>query len=97
MTSPDPRLLAAIAAKRLVSLRFKEKARVAEPHDYGLHNGRETLFAYQLSPEAGWRWFEVARIADLEVLDRRFAGGRPSPSGKHHRWDVVFARVASSR
>ncbi|HKW54159.1 MAG TPA: WYL domain-containing protein [Stellaceae bacterium] len=93
---PDPQLLAAIAQRRLIGLRFKEKARVAEPHDYGVRNGHETLFAYQLSPETGWRWFEIARIADLKVLERTFAGGRPAPSGKHHTWDVLFARVGAS-
>jgi predicted DNA-binding transcriptional regulator YafY len=94
---PDPQLLAAIAQKRLVGLRFKDKARVAEPHDYGLRDGRETLLAYQLSPEAGWRWFEIERMSDLKVLDRGFAGGRPAPSGKHHTWDVLFARVGRSK
>src|SRR6185437_13054493 len=66
---PDPQLVAAIARKRLIGLSFKDKARVAEPHDYGIRDGRETLLAYQLSPETGWRWFEIERIADLEVLD----------------------------
>ena len=94
---PDPQLLAAIAQKRLIGLRFNDKARVAEPHDYGLRDRRETLLAYQLSPEAGWRWFEIERMCDLKVLDRTFAGGRPAPSGKHHTWDVLFARVGASK
>ena len=94
---PDPQLLAAIAQKRLIGLRFKDKARVAEPHDYGIRDGREMLLAYQLSPEAGWRWFEIERMSDLKMLDRRFAGGRAVPSGKHHQWDVLFVRVGSSK
>jgi predicted DNA-binding transcriptional regulator YafY len=94
--APDPRLLAAIAQKRLIGLRFKDAARVAEPHDYGMRGGRETLLAWQLEPEAGWRWFEIERISDLKMLDLRFAGSRAAPSGKHHQWDVLFARVGSS-
>ena len=94
---PDPRLLAAIAQKRLISLRFKDAERVAEPHDYGIRGGRVTLLAWQLVPEAGWRWFEIERMSDLKMLDRRFAGGRAVPSGKHHQWDVLFARVGSSK
>jgi predicted DNA-binding transcriptional regulator YafY len=93
---PDPRLLAAIAQKRLIALRFKATARVAEPHDYGIRGGRETLLAYQLSPEAGWRWFEVERMSDVEMLDRSFAGSRAAPTGRHHHWDVLFARVGGS-
>jgi predicted DNA-binding transcriptional regulator YafY len=94
---PDQRLLDAIAQKRLIGLRFKDKARVAEPHDYGVRDRCATLLAYQLEPETGWRWFEIDRMSDLEMLDRRFAGGRVAPSGKHHKWDVLFARVGTSR
>ena len=95
-SAPDPCLVAAIARKRLIALRFKDAARIAEPHDYGIRSGRETLLAYQLSPETGWRWFEIERMSDLKMLDRTFAGGRSAPSGKHHQWDVLFARVGAS-
>ncbi len=57
--TPDQRLLTAIGQKRLIGLRFKGSVRVAEPHDYGIRDGRETLLAYQLEPETGWRWFEI--------------------------------------
>jgi len=91
------RLLAAIDQKRLIGLRFKGSVRVAEPHDYGIRGGRETLLAYQLEPEAGWRWFEIERMSDLSVLAQRFPGGRSAPSGKHHKWDRLFARVGEAR
>jgi predicted DNA-binding transcriptional regulator YafY len=93
---PDPRLLTAIDQKRLIGLRFKDSARVAEPHDYGIRDGRETLLAYQLKPETGWRWFEIERMSDLSVLEQTFPGSRAAPSGKHHTWDVLFARVGAS-
>jgi predicted DNA-binding transcriptional regulator YafY len=95
--TPDPRLLSAIRRKRLIALRFKDKDRVAEPHDYGIRDGRETLLAWQLEPEAGWRWFEIARISALSVVEEKsFAGGRSAPSGKHHAWDRLFARVGQA-
>jgi predicted DNA-binding transcriptional regulator YafY len=96
-SAPDPRLLAAIVQKRLIGLHFKDAARVAEPHDYGIRGGRETVLAWQLEPEAGWRWFEIERISNLKMLERSFAGSRAAPSGKHHQWDVLFARVGSSK
>ncbi len=94
--TPDQRLLTAIGQKRLIGLRFKGSVRVAEAHDYGIRDGRETLLAYQLEPETGWRWFEIERMSDLRVLERTFAGSRATPSGKHHQWDVLFARVGAS-
>ena len=83
--APDPQLVAAIRHKRLIALRFKDTDRVAEPHDYGIRNGRQKLLAYQLKPKTGWRWFEIERISALSVLEETsFAGGRSAPSGKHH-------------
>jgi predicted DNA-binding transcriptional regulator YafY len=95
--APNPQLVAAIRHKRLIALRFKDTDRVAEPHDYGVRNGRQTLLAYQLKPETGWRWFEIERISALSVLEEKsFAGGRSAPSGKHHAWDRLFARVGKA-
>jgi hypothetical protein len=95
--TPTPQLVAAIRRKRLIALRFKNKDRVAEPHDYGIRDGRETLLAWQLEPETGWRWFGIERISGLSVVEAKsFAGGRSAPSGKHHAWDRLFARVGQA-
>ncbi len=32
-------------------------------------------------------------MTDLVLLDRTFPGGRPTASGKHIEWDVLFNRV----
>jgi hypothetical protein len=93
-------LLAAIREKRLVRFTLDGKTRVAEPHDYGVRGEAVRLLAYQISgashgPLPGWRWIDVTRMAGLESLEKRFAGGRPT-SGKHHQWDVLFARVDHS-
>jgi hypothetical protein len=36
---------------------------------------------------------ETDLVSDAQLLDQTFPGGRPSPSGKHHKWDQLFLRV----
>jgi hypothetical protein len=91
-------LMTAIDRKRLIACLVDGKRRVAEPHDYGVHKGKVRLFAYQIEGESsaplpGWRWFDIPKISKLALLRRSFPGNRPAPSGKHHRWDQIFARV----
>jgi len=40
-----------------------------------------------------WILMKVHEIVDLELLEKTFAGGRPTASGKHLRWDTLFIRV----
>jgi hypothetical protein len=40
-----------------------------------------------------WRWMQVDLISDIRLLDQTFPGGRPTPSGKHQKWDKLFIRV----
>lgn len=74
--------------------------RVAEPHDYGVRRGVEQLLVYQLRGQSrsgrlpNWRFIVVSEMADIEVLDDRFPGGREAPSGEHARWDQLYLRVA---
>lgn len=88
----------AIDGCRLLRLRYKNKERIVEPHDYGVHNGTVKLFGFQVGGESAqklpnWRWMEVALISDLEILERTFSGGRATASGQHHKWDKLFIRV----
>ena len=32
-------------------------------------------------------------MTDLVLMDQIFLGGRPTASGKHIQWDVLFIRV----
>ncbi len=95
-------LLKAIHERKLISFEYQGKERIAEPHDYGLQNGIERLLCYQVAGTSGsgrlpsWRLIDVAKIQKLKVTSRNFPGNRPAPSGQHHRWDVVFDRVAES-
>jgi hypothetical protein len=102
MPTPDPKLnqllRTAIEQTRLLRLRYRNKDRIVEPHDYGEHNGAIKLLTYQIGgsssgPLPNWRWMETDLISDAELLDQTFPGGRPAPSGKHHKWDKLFLRV----
>jgi len=97
---PHDLLLAAIHEKKLVRLTFHGKERVVEPHDYGVQNGTDRLLAYQLAadgrPAHGWRLLGIAEISALALLGDTFPGNRPAASGKHHRWERIYARVGDS-
>jgi len=94
----DQLLRTAIEQKRLIRFSYKDKPRVIEPHDYGVHNGSVKLFGYQVAglssePLPNWRWALVNSISDLTLLHHTFPGRRASASGKHHKWDEIFIRV----
>lgn len=80
---------------------YRDKERIVEPHDYGVQNGRRRLLAYQIGGSStgrlpNWRWMDTDGISELKLLNKTFKGGRPAPSGKHHQWDELFARVKPS-
>jgi hypothetical protein len=94
----NPLLRTAIEQKRLIRLFYKDKERIVEPHDYGVHNGVVKLFAYQVGGFSSqklpnWRWMEEDLISNIELLNRTFRGGRSARTGKHHTWDKLFIRV----
>ena len=92
-------LYGAIQNKRLIRFRYQNKERIVEPHDYGIQKKIVRLFSWQIGGQSGgqlpgWRWFDVADMQDVEILERSFPGNR-NVSGKHHQWDQIFIRVAS--
>ncbi|HEY6988896.1 MAG TPA: hypothetical protein VH369_10960 [Bryobacteraceae bacterium] len=94
----NPLLRTAIEQKRLIRLLYKNRERIVEPHDYGVHNGQVKLFGYQVGGSSShrlpnWRWMDEDLISDIRVLNKTFPGGRPTSSGKHHKWDKIFIRV----
>ena len=100
-SSLDYRIRYAIAHRRLIEVTYQRYARIAEPHDYGRHNGADRLLIYQRRGPAkpghspvGWRMFDVSKIESLIVLDQEFDGGRGTGRQDHHRWDEVYARVS---
>jgi hypothetical protein len=94
----DQLLRTAIEQKRLIRFKYKDKPRIIEPHDYGVHEGSVKLFGYQVGGLSGeslpnWRWALVNSISDLDLLSRTFPGRRATASGKHHQWDHIFISV----
>jgi WYL domain len=94
----DELLRTAIQHKRMVRLRYENRERILEPHDYGVQKGCVRLLGYQVAGSSSgklpnWRWMDVDRISELELLRRKFKGGRPTPTGKHHKWERLFIRV----
>jgi len=104
--TPDPDLdqllRTAIEQTRLLRLRYQNRDRIVEPHDYGVHKGVVKLLTRQVRgsssrPLPGWRWMEIDQISNAEMLGETFPGGRPTPSGKHHTWDELFIRVKPAK
>lgn len=94
----NPLIWAAIEQKRLLRFFYKNRERIVEPHDYGVHQGQVKLLGYQVggsssAPLPNWRWAEQHLMSDLQLLDRTFAGGRATKTGKHQKWDELFIRV----
>ncbi len=43
----NPLIWTAIEEKRLLQFRYKNRERIVEPHDYGIHKGLIMLFGYR--------------------------------------------------
>jgi hypothetical protein len=97
-TKVDPLLWNAIDQRCLLRLRYRNKERIVEPHDYGVHNGIVKLLTYQVGGASSeklphWQWIVTDQASEVERLNQTFPGGRPTKSGKHHKWDKLFIRV----
>jgi predicted DNA-binding transcriptional regulator YafY len=106
MSSPeeitDKLIREAIGQKRLLRFVYQGKDRVVEPHDYGIYKGSVKLLAYQVGGSSSgripnWRWIEADQIGAIELLSKTFPGGRPVPTGQHHDWEMLYARVGPSK
>ncbi|HEY4183830.1 MAG TPA: hypothetical protein VGP07_02125 [Polyangia bacterium] len=101
-STSDALIRRAIAEKRVVRFTLDGGVRTAEPHDYGVRNGKTQLLVFQIggaSRSGGlpdWRWVELARASAFELLGQTFRGGRVAPSGKHAQWEQLFARVGAA-
>ena len=82
----------------MIRFLYHGKDRVVEPHDHGILNGTVQLLGYQVAGSSSrrlpnWLLTKVNEITDLVKLDQTFPGGRPTASGKHVKWDLLFIRV----
>ena len=97
--SLDERIRRAIAEKRVLEIRYKKAARLAEPHDYGVIDGIERLLVFQLHGRdsgkgaVGWRLLDVVKIENCVATDQTFAGSRGQSHQQHYQWETLYARV----
>ena len=93
----DKLIRTAIRQRRLVAFILDGRPRLAEPHDYGLIDGEARLFFYQVGGESrsgkpvGWRWAVLSKVSAMQMLGEHFPGPRPAPTGRHVKWDKLFA------
>lgn len=96
----DAQVRSAIEHRRLVSLRYNDRERIVEPHDYGIQKGLVRLLVYQLRSSGGstpsgkgWRLLDAAKIDGFSLLEETFAGSRGQFHDDHLVWDELWARV----
>lgn len=84
----------AIQGKSLLEFIYSGHPRLVEPHVLGFSHGVLQFLGYQIggSSSSGgvlpeWRRFELNRITQLTIVDKKFPGRRPYPSGRHSSWD----------
>lgn len=82
----------------MIRFLYHGKDRVVEPHDHGILNGSVQLLSWQVAGSStrrlpNWLLTKVHEISDLVLLDQTFPGGRPTASGRHIKWDVLFIRL----
>jgi hypothetical protein len=91
----------AIASRNIIEFTYKGYPRIAEPHIYGMKNGKRQLLVYQIGGATSsgggsipsWRRMDINEISGLKVTDRKFAGPRDNPSMEHSNWDTIIAKV----
>jgi hypothetical protein len=100
----DSQLKSAIATKHRIQFDYEGAQRVAEPHDYGKFEGLDRVLVYQRRKAGragksvmGWRLLFVSKIENCVVLDDTFPGSRGDAHKQHYKWDVLYARVDSSK
>ena len=102
LLQPDPLLWKAIENTQMIRFVYHGKNRIAEPHDHGILKGAVQLLSWQVAGRStrrlpSWLLAKVDEITDLEVPDWTFPGGRPTATGKHIKWDVLFIRVKPAK
>jgi hypothetical protein len=68
----------------------------------GFSKGSVQLLSWQVAGRSSrllpnWLLTKVDEITDLVLLDQTFPGGRPTATGKHIKWDVLFIRVKPAK
>lgn len=91
-------IVKAIEEMRMIRLMYHDKERILEPHDHGILNGSVQLLGWQTAgsssrPIPNWLLMKTDEVSELTLLHETFPGGRPTSTGQHIDWDVLFIRV----
>jgi hypothetical protein len=89
----------AIREKRIIRFYYNGYSRTAEPHIYGMKDGKQQILVYQTAGGSSsgrlpnWRRMEVSNLSNLIMTDQSFVGRRPTPSGRHSSFDEIYDLV----
>ena len=90
----------AIANKEVIEFTYHGYPRVAEPHVYGIKDGKRQILVYQIggSTSSGkipdWRRIILDEISGLRVVKgQKFVGPDDNHSVDHGDWDTIIAAV----
>ncbi len=89
----------AIANRNVIEFSYHGHDSIAEPHVYGIHNGRKQVLVYQTGGSSAsgslpnWRRINVDEITSIRIKQQSFYGQRSFPSGEHSSFDEILAVV----
>lgn len=92
-------LINAIENKQIIEFDYEGYHRIAEPHVYGILDGKHELLVYQIaggSSSGGlpdWRRVKLKKISNFKIREQYFKGKRAFLSGKHSSFDRRLAIV----
>lgn len=104
MTEPNhPTLVDAIESRLQVCFRYHSEnsqvdeptERVVEPWIYGMRNGKESLYGFQVSGgEQGLRRFDMRRVKAVKLTGERIEN-HPTENADVVKWDSIWANTAA--
>jgi hypothetical protein len=86
----------AIKRRRVVTFRYKNTIRTAEPHLLGFDQKNNlTLSAWQLSGGSGqsWRAFHLNLLSNFSLTDETFAAARPGYNPNDQTMSRIVCRL----
>jgi len=98
----DELIRTAIEQRRLIRLVYRNKPRIVEPHDYGVHNGSVKLLGYQVGGSStgrlpNWRWMEASLISEVLSAGQDLSGRAAKPLGKASSVGSAFRKSKIAR
>ncbi len=86
----------AITAKHVIQFTYNGLTRIAEPHVFGIKNGKLELLIFQIAGQSSsgnlpnWRLVELNKIKDLQIINDTFPGKRPTSTGQHVDFSTII-------